>query len=416
MNPVENRTCVLVLASGAPWESSALPALAGRPGVVVLKRCVDVTDLLASATLGQAEVAVLSLDAPGLDVAAVEHLRKHGVEPVAVLADPAREDLRDRMNRLGLGFGVGTEQIENLPDAVLAARTTDRRDEPTTEAGPAVGPGPGRSVVVWGPGGAPGRTTLALAIAGELAQRGAAPLVIDADPWGGSVGQHLGMLEDVSGLLACSRACAAGDLHSGYLGLQRRVAGLRVVTGLPRPDRWVEVRAGLVERLIELGKRQGEVVVDTGFALEEDPNAEFSGRPSRNAMTLEALSNADEVVVVGNADPVGLSRLARGLVELRETTDCPRPHVVVNRMRGSLGWSERDVAAMVAGFVEVDALHFLPDDRATVDRALLGGRMLAELGDSPLSKAVAAVVDALRPGTGRKGRLRSRTAVPGRRS
>ena len=41
-------------------------------------------------------------------------------------------------------------------------------------------------------------------------------------------------------------------------------------------------------------------------------------RPGRNQLTLGAVDVADEVLVVGTPDPVGLSRLARGLVDLRE--------------------------------------------------------------------------------------------------
>ena len=190
-----------------------------------------------------------------------------------------------------------------------------------------------------------------------------------------------------------------------------------MVTGLPRPDRWVEVRPGVVEQLIDLGRRHGEVVLDTGFALEEDLDAELSGRPARNTMTLEAIDCADDLVVVGSADPVGLSRLARGLVELGEHTGGRAVHVVVNRMRSSLGWSEREVSDMLSGVVQVSGVSFLPDDRNAVDRALLGGRTLVESGESPLSRAVAALVDELRPGTGgpSRGWLRNRRAVPTRR-
>ena len=63
---------VLIVAAGAPWESPALAALGARSDVVVLKRCVDVDDLLATAAAGQAEVAVVGLDAPGFDVRAVD--------------------------------------------------------------------------------------------------------------------------------------------------------------------------------------------------------------------------------------------------------------------------------------------------------------------------------------------------------
>ena len=136
--------------------------------------------------------------------------------------------------------------------------------------------------------------------------------------------------------------------------MQRAVGEhLTVVTGLPRPDRWVEVRAGAVEHLLEVAAAHGDVVVDTGFALESDPVGEFGARPPRNQTTLAALAQADEVVVVGSADPVGLSRLARGLVDLREVVAGAPVRVVVNRMRPSLGWSEKDVAGMVEGFARL---------------------------------------------------------------
>ena len=165
------------------------------------------------------------------------------------------------------------------------------------------------------------------------------------------------------------------------------------------------------------------MVVDTGFSLESDPAGEFGARPPRNQLTLAAVGEADEVVVVGSADPVGLSRLARALVEVREVTAGAPVRVVVNRMRPSLGWSERDIAGMVEGFTRLAGLHFLPDDRPTVDRALVGGRTLAEVGDSPLVRAVGELVDALAPGTipeaagkGRRRRVRPRTAGRARRS
>ena len=216
--------------------------------------------------------------------------------------------------------------------------------------------------------------------------------------------QHLGVLDEVSGLLACARFSGSGELAGRYPSLQRRVAGLRVVTGLPRADRWVEVRPSTVEQLVDLGRQQGQVVLDTGFCLEEDPAADYAGRPGRNAMTLAAVTHADTVVVVGSADPVGLSRLARGLAELREVTDGQPVHVVVNRWRSRLGWAEADVADLVAGFANLAGLHFAPEDRDAADRALLTGRTLAELGDSPLSRAMSSLVDSLFPAGAEPGR------------
>ena len=247
---------------------------------------------------------------------------------------------------------------------------------------------------MWGPAGAPGRTTVATALAACLAASRRTTLV-DVDPYGGSVAQVLGVLDEVSGLLAAARLAGAGMLEERFSSVQRALdPRLTVVTGLPRPDRWAEVRSGTVELLLETAARHGHVVVDTGFSLEQD--GDLGGRPGRHQMTLAALDVADEVVVVGNADPVGLSRLARGLVELRESHPTTPTRVVVNRMRPTLGWSERDVAQMVAGFATPVGLHFLPEDRAAVDRALVTGRTLLETdAGSPLATAVLALAAAM---------------------
>ena len=115
--------------------------------------------------------------------------------------------------------------------------------------------------------------------------------------------------------------------------------------------------------------------------------------------------------MVGSADPVGLARLARGLVELRDVVPGVRPRVVVNRTRASLGWSDREIRGMVEGFVTPVDVHFLPDDRAAADRALMAGRSLAESGDSPLRSAIAA----LAPGWPASGLRSARPAAQARR-
>lgn len=420
---------VLVLAAGAEWESRALALLGDASGVVVLKRCVDVDDVLATASSGQAEVVVVGVEAPGLDAAAVEHLRRCGVRPVAVAPARGLDAARVRATRIGITVVVGDDDLGTLPTAITVP---DVSAAPTVPGGSPLGPRPlappdlptapgdngpgssGRVVAVWGPAGAPGRSTVAAALAGELARRGRLTLLVDADPFGGSQAQQLGVLDEVSGLLSASRLVTSGELDQHFAAVPRGLdARLSVVTGLPRADRWVEVRPGTVERLVAVARRQGDVVVDTGFCVEDDPVLDTGSRPGRHQLTLEALGSADEVVVVGAADPVGLSRLARALVEVQDLLDGRAPHVVVNRMRASLGWSEKDVAGMVAGFTDLASLHFLPDDRAAVDRALVSGRMLLEAGDGALTRALGPVADAVVPASG--AALRTRTAGRGRR-
>lgn len=400
-----DRALVLIVASGAAWETEALRLLGAHPGVVVLKRCVDVDDLLAAATAGQADVAVLGLDAPGLDRSAVDHLRRHGIRPVAIAPGGASLDGgRLHAARIGIQRVVVDTQLDELPDAVTALDppvTAVREPAGTPPLGPPPGspPGPsGRVVAVWGPAGAPGRTTVAIGLAAELAHRQRRTVLVDADPYGGAVAQQLGILDEVSGLLAAARLASSGQLEERFSSVQRGIdAHFSVVTGLPRGDRWVEVRPGTVERLLELATGRGEVLVDTGFCLEEEAGSEYGGRPGRNQLTLGALEVADEIVVVGGADPVGLARLGRGLVTLRELTGDRPVHVVVNRMRPTLGWSEREIAGMVSGFARVAGLHFLPDDQPAADRALVAGRTLVEVGDSPLARGLSRLTDAFDP-------------------
>lgn len=400
-----------MVASGAAWESTALSRLGEDSDIVVLKRCVDVSDLLASASAGQADVAVLALDAPGLDVSAVEHLRRHRVRPVAVVPGRAGAHLdaaRARANRIGLHSLVPEDDLAGLAAMVNAGEEPDTvprtsHDVPAAEfelAEPPPEPAgsEGRVWAVWGPAGAPGRSTVAAGIAAELASRGERTILVDADPWGGAVAQQLGILDEASGLLAAARLSAGGDLAGRFASVQRAVnEQLTVITGLPRPDRWVEVRNGAVEHLVEVGREHGHLVIDVGFSLEEDPASDFGSRPGRNTMTLGALGAADEILVVGSADPLGLSRLARGLVDLRELHLGTPLRVVVNRMRPSLGWSSKDIAGMVEGFARISGLHFLPDDQPAVDRALVAGRTLVESGDSSLGRELGGVVDALVP-------------------
>src|SRR4051812_7325901 len=113
---------VLVVSSGAAWESPALTLLQDAPDVVVLKRCVDVDDLLAAATALQADVAVVGLDAAGLDLAAVDHLHAHGVRPVAITpAGAGSEPVRLHAARVGIGSLVPEADLGPLVEAVTGA-------------------------------------------------------------------------------------------------------------------------------------------------------------------------------------------------------------------------------------------------------------------------------------------------------
>ena len=127
-------------------------------------------------------------------------------------------------------------------------------------------------------------------------------------------------------------------------------------------------------------------------------------------------SRRDFEAVVGAADGSYAAIAAVTLAEGPSATAAVR--VVVNRHRPSLGWSERDIAGMVEGFARTTGLHFLPDDRVAVDRALVAGRTLAESGDSALLRGLSTLATGLVPESAPAAstrRVRRRTAGRGRR-
>jgi MinD-like ATPase involved in chromosome partitioning or flagellar assembly len=252
---------------------------------------------------------------------------------------------------------------------------------------PAAEPGRGRVVAVWGPAGAPGRTTVAIGIADEAAWLGVPTLLADADPYGGTVAHTLGLVDETAGLALASRDAVAGRLDTVRLAQRSRQMRprLRVLTGLSRADRWRELRpAGLPVVLDESRRLCALTVVDCGFCLEQD---EERAGPQRNGATLAALAAADTVLCVGAADPIGRHRLTRGLDELREVLPAVMPLVVANRVTGTATAGE--IAAALQRWGGVEASAYLPAVPAALGTAARAGATLAEIAPaSPLRRSL----------------------------
>ncbi len=405
---------VLTAVSDAVWEAQLVVALErGDLGVTVVRRCVDLADLLATATTGSARAVLLSADLRRLDRASLARLAVAGIAVVG-LAPPGDEDAERRLRALGVAHVLPSDSSpEVLADAVVLA--VGSPGEPTAgaragiadpraalppsatseEPGTVTALGAGQVVAVWGPTGAPGRTTIAVSLAAELAGLRRSTLLVDADVYGGVVAQLLGLLDEAPGLAAAARLANSGTLDLESLaGLARTVLpDLRVLSGAARADRWPELRPAALEVVLELARSLAAVtVVDCGFSLEQDEELAYdTAAPRRNGATLTVLSAADTVLAVGTADPVGLQRLVRGLGELREAVPGVDPLVVVNRLRATAvpGDAEAEVRAALSRYAAVEQVRVVPLDVPGVDRAVATGRTLAEA--SPASPARAAV-------------------------
>jgi MinD-like ATPase involved in chromosome partitioning or flagellar assembly len=437
---------VLTAVTDAVWEAQLVAALDREDhGVAVVRRCVDLPDLLAVAAAGTARAAIISADLRRLDQEALVRLEAAGVAVVALVA-PGDEPSERRMRQLGLGQVLpGDAAPEQIVRAVLAAVAAgppsgagasyaDPRagwpDMPADVAGDLAElrdgglsePGSGRLIAVWGPTGAPGRTTIAVTLAGELAQLGVPTLLADADTYGGVVAQALGIVDESPGLAGAARLANAGSLDVPALAALARGVGpnLRVLTGISRADRWPELRPHALEVVWSMVRRLAAVtVVDCGFALEQDEEITYDTlAPRRNGATVATIEAADTVVAVAAADPVGLARFVRSLTTLRALLAGADPLVVVNRVRPGIVGSrpEAEIGMALERFAGVTEALFVPLDLIGCDAAIFQGRTLPEVAPSspvrqPMQRLAARVAGIAAPSVARRGWGQFRSAA-----
>ena len=410
---------LLTAGNGQSWENDLVAALdrAGA-GMTVVRRCVDIAEVLAIATTGQASVVVVSAELRRLDMDAVGRLIAAGVAVVAIFP-AADERARGRLERIGVTLclpdDAGAPAFLDAARAAMASVDSEHADRSAAnrsvadprfafDSAPADAdlsipqlaradpPAAGRVVAVWGPAGAPGRSMLAGNLAAEAAEAGITTLLVDADVYGGIQASAFGLLDESPGFAGACRLAANGRLDLTELTRLVWAVGpaLRLLTGITRADRWPELRPSSVPSVLRVCRSMARLtVVDCAFCLEADEEITFDTvAPRRNGATLAVLAEADEVVVVGSADPAGMERLVRGLAELGEMVPQASPTVVLNRSRRSAASPEESAAALLR-FSGLAVRTSLPEDRAAMDRAWQLGVPLAQAAPgSGLRKAV----------------------------
>ena len=261
----------------------------------------------------------------------------------------------------------------------------------------------GRVVLVWGPHGAPGRSTVAASLAHGLAACGGA-ILVDADVEAPSLVQLLGMPEDSSALAGAARLATHGRLDAESF---RRVlapvgGGLFLLGGLGRSGRWRELPpASMTEVWAQCRRAVAWTVVDVAGGPADDDVDDFTLEPGRGAVTADLVSHADVILVVGGADPVGVRRLLQLLDEMGASMNpAGRVEVVINRVRASAAGPspQQALREALARFGGLEDIVLLPDDAATADACLLQGcTVLEQAPASALGKALSALVDRIDP-------------------
>jgi MinD-like ATPase involved in chromosome partitioning or flagellar assembly len=388
--------------------------------VTVVRRCAELAELMAACQSGLARAAVVADGSEALTASLVDRLGAVGVAIIA-LTDSTEESARLRK----IGVSSALPRVESAELSERIAEAVERLTGPgparggpgvslaDTGAALAVVPpepdavpessGTGEIIAVWGPAGAPGRTTIAANLAGELAAAGKQVILVDADSYGAGVAAVLGLMDESAGLAQACRMADQGNFDAAALDKAATTVvttsgAFRVLTGITRADRWTELRAPALAVVLERARQCADaVVVDTGFCLEADEELSFDTlAPRRNAATLRSLELADTVYAVGAADPVNVPRLVRGLADLAVAVPQASPTVVINKVRASsVGRSpERQLRDAWERFgPDHELAAFLPYDLDAADAALLAGSLLLEAApDSALRQSLRELV------------------------
>lgn len=377
------------LAFGVPaGVERQLARHAEQHGHEIVARASDADELVVLIASTRPSTALVQSDPQYLSARLLDACDRAGVRLVALVGD---EVGRRHAASLGLFETVDAASTWPTIEAMLHA-------SPSGAEG--VDRSAGVVIAVWGPAGAPGRTSIAVGIAAELAALGHSVVLADVDTHGAAVAPTLGILDEAPGFAAACRLAGSDSLTRSELEriahrYESAAGAFWVLTGIGRSSRWPELTAERVRGAIAACRAWVDfTILDTSASLENDE--EISSdllAPRRNAATVTAVREADRIVAVGSADPVGLSRLLRAHGELLEAASTNDITILVNRLRASaIGMNPAgQVTQMLSRFGGIQSPVLVPHDLPGYDGAVLSGKTL--LDASPRSPARLAIRD-----------------------
>lgn len=373
---------LVTVAGDVDAETRFVTAMAARSDADVVFRCVDRVELIAAIRGAAPDLVVVAGCPPWLDRETCDEAVAAQVAMVGLAGDGDAE----RLARLG----ILVLPQDTAPERVLAVPSSEEAlPQAPAQLARSVGPR-GRTVAVWGPKGAPGRSTIAIEIAAELAATEPRTVLVDADTYGGDLAQLLGIAEELPTIVWASQAAARGDDPDRVVARSRRAGprGPVLVPGITRSDLWRDVREYAWRQLVaSLRDEFAHVVIDTGFCIEEDL------ADGRNAVARDAVAGADSVVAVCRCDAVGLKTFLWAYRTLAVLVDPDRVFVVANRV---VPGEEAQVADLLRRHAGKRPVAYVPEDAALFRAALAKGSAVRDLApSSPVVRSVRAVAAAL---------------------
>lgn len=281
----------------------------------------------------------------------VTRVKQSGSEVIGVFAPPDGSDAKRRLLECGISDVIEadatpTEFVDTAVSA-LAHRVAVPLEHP-----------PGahtRTVGVVGTTDGVGATEVAIGLAQTIPEPAAVSLV-DLDPVWPSVAQRLDLPVHPN-----IRSALDATLHSGDLvSATHPVGRLRVIGGVADHGAASQIAQAEASALFEeLGSLSDVVVVDMGAF----------DRAIRGS-----IGRLDSVMLVGTGDPVGVTRLLRGIERLLDSAD-PRTAVAVVNMTPAKRFHGSEIRREIQEVFPHTPVVLLPFDRRVAEAAWEGERL-----------------------------------------
>lgn len=338
-------------------------------------------------------VLVASASSPLLDQALVHALHERGRAVLAVF-DAEEPAAKQRALELGADDVIETTAttMELMAKAAAVAPAVRpehqvRRKRPVTST-------PlrrtGQLIAVGGPIGAQPEP-VALGLGRVLGgQRREPTLVVDANEVCPSLAQLVGLnpVPNLASAVAAYRASTNMDDH-----LQEG-DGYWLLAGLAEPSQWATVGARSVLSVVTSFAARFERTVAAVGPLAENLGAQSS----RFATTRAILQEADTIVVVGDASPVGVARLASYVADVRLVASTTPLYLAAGGAPRDR-FRQREVLAALGDLGNPEASFVIASDDDRLERAHWQGQSVRR---GPLVRSVAHMASTVAPKKGRK--------------
>lgn len=360
----------------------------------VIRRCADAADARSTIQAGLSRILIADADAIGMDATFIDDMKKNNVFILLLVEDALTTPHIGESARCEYSSPADLIQTLILGVKQYLFGITAEVEEPIAVAQtPAFN---GKTIVVWGTHGAPGRSTIAYNLACQWGQKEVATTLIDADLQAPTLIQLAGDEPGNPGIAAAMGLRNRGSLNSSSLAEITLPIGehTALLSGLNRADRWRQIGAEGLKDLLTIVTQQSHAVLDLGAGLGEADPSQLTFVPSREDINLSILQSADALVIVAKADTIGLTRLSNLL------DDCAENELTVDLIIINFATPKdrklKHALNRILARIAPEKPFIIIEENPDVPQALLAAQPVSQLNArSPFRKSIDTVISYL---------------------